>query len=362
MTRALLIIPVVLSIAGPEPAAAQSAAPLDSLIGAYTREHDFSGTILVQRGGQRLYQQSFGVAERAFGTPVDDSTRYRVASITKLFTSVLILQLHQEGRLDVDAAIGTLLPDYPGEGADRVTVHHLLTHTSGIENFDRERSFQEAVENGIERYQKQLTSDALLARCCTGPLAGEPGAAFTYNNADYIILGKIIERVTGTPYPEVLAERILRPLGLRDTGMMRYDTILPRLASTYFYPDDTGKGIPDLGLYWENFYAAGGMYSTAADLRVFADALFGGERLLGADALRRLLTPALDEYAYGLWSYGFERGGRRYRVAKRPGSIMGANAVLYRLLDLDATVILLANTNRADLDEFAQRIANVLVR
>jgi D-alanyl-D-alanine carboxypeptidase len=362
MRRMLLIIPVILSVSTAEPASAQPAAPLDSLVEAYAREHDFSGTILVQRGDRQLYRGSFGVAERAFGTPADDSTRYRIASITKLFTSALILQLHQEGRLDVNATIGTLLPDYPGEGADRVTVHQLLNHTSGVENFDRERSFQEAVENGIERYQKPHTSDALLARCCGGRLAGEPGAAFAYNNADYIALGKIIERVTGKPYAEVLAERILRPLGLRETGMMRYDSILPRLASTYFYPDDTGKGIPDLPVYWENWYAAGGMYSTAADLRVFADALFGGDRLLGADARRRLLEPALDEYGYGLWSYSFERGRRRYRVAKRPGSIMGANAVLYRLLDLDATVIILANTNRANLDEFAQRIGNVLVQ
>lgn len=362
MRRPPLIIPVILAVAFAKAAAAQPAAPLDSLVGAYAREHDFSGTILVQHGARRPYQRSFGVAERAFGTPVDDSTRFRVASITKLFTSVLVLQLHQEGRLDVNATIGTVLPDYPGEGADRVTVHQLLTHTSGLENFDHESSFQQAVENGLERYQKPHTSDALLARCCGGRLAGEPGAAFTYNNADYIVLGKIIERVTGMPYGQALDERILRPLGLRDTGMMRYDSILPRLASTYFYPDDTGKGIPDLPVYWENWYAAGGMYSTAADLRVFADALFGGDRLLGADARNRLLTPALDEYGYGLWTYSFERGGRRYRVAKRPGSIMGANAVLYRLLDPNATIILLANTNRTDLDEFAQRIANVLVR
>src|SRR5688500_12276715 len=105
MKRALLIIPAILSIAPLRPASGQ----LDSVIGAYAREHDFSGTILVQRGGQRLYQRSFGVAERAFGTPVDDSTRYRIASITKLFTSVLILQLHQEGRVDVNAPIGTWL-------------------------------------------------------------------------------------------------------------------------------------------------------------------------------------------------------------------------------------------------------------
>lgn len=362
MRRVPLIVPLILSLAHPAPASAQPTAQLDSMIDAYAREHDFSGTILVQRGDRSLYRGSFGVAERAFGTPADDSTRYRVASITKLFTSVLILQLHQEGRLDVNPTIGTWLPDYPGEGADRVTLHQLLNHTSGLENFDREQSFQEAVENGLERYQKPHTTDALLARCCSGPLAGQPGAAFTYNNADYIVLGKIIERVTGKPYTQVLEERILRPLGMRETGMMRYDTILPRLASTYFYPDDTGKGIPDLPVYWENWWAAGGMYSTAPDLLTFADALFGGDRLLGEDARRRLLAPALDEYGYGLWSYSFERGGRRYRVAKRPGSIMGANAVLYRLLDLDATIVLLANTNRTDLDQFAQRIANVLVQ
>lgn len=356
--RNLLVLLAVLLLAAP--ARAQPA--LEAMIGSNMAEHGFSGTILVSRGDSVLYHRSHGVAERAFGTLITNGTRYKVASITKLFTAVLILQLHQEGKLDVDRPIATYLPDYPGEGGDRVTLHQLLNHTSGIENFDRERSFQEAVENGVERYQKPHTSDALLARCCSGRLAGEPGREFAYNNADYIVLGKIIERVAGKPYAQVLEERILRPLGLRDTGMMRSDTILPRLASTYFYPDDTGRSIPDLPMYPENWYAAGGMYSTTADLRTFADALYGDGRLLGADALRRLLAPGMDEYGYGLWSYSFTRNGVTYRVAKRPGSIMGANAVLYRLLDQGVTIILLANTNRTDLDRFAQRIANLLVQ
>jgi CubicO group peptidase (beta-lactamase class C family) len=352
-----------LALALPRSAPAQPAAPeLAAMIADYAREHDFNGTILVQAGGARLYHGSFGVAERAFGTPADTATRYRVASITKLFTAALVLQLHQEGRLDVDRTIDAYLPDYPGGGADRVTVHQLLNHTSGIAQFDREQSFQEAVENGIERYQKPHTTDALLARCCSGPLVREPGTEFAYNNADYIVLGKIVERVTGKTFGEALDERILRPLGMTNTGLLRYDLIVPRLASTYFYPDDTGRPIDDPPVYAENWYAAGAMYSTTTDLLVFADALFGGDALLGAEARRRLLAPGMDEYGYGLWSYSFERGGRRYRVAKRPGSIMGANSVLYRLLDQDATIILLANTNRADLDEFAQRIADVLVR
>ena len=204
------------------------------------------------------------MAERAFGVPADTTTRYRVASITKLFTAVLVMQLHQEGRLHVDSALARYLPGYPGEGADRVTLHQLLNHTSGIQQFDRETSFQQAVENGIERYQKPHTTDALLARCCSGPLEGEPGAEFTYNNADYIVLGKVIEAVAGRPYDEVLRERILRPLGMCDTDMLLQSAVLPRLAPTYFHRDDTGTLINDLPVYMENWYAAGGMYSTAS--------------------------------------------------------------------------------------------------
>lgn len=354
------LVPVLLAVLAAAPASAQmQAEEIEAAIDAYAREHDFSGTILVNQPGRMRYHRGFGLAERAFGAPADTTTRYRVASITKLFTSALVLQLVQEGRLDPQGTIRTWLPDYPGQGAERVTLHQLLNHTSGLEQYDRITSFQQAVEEGIEQYQKPHTAAALLARCCSGGLAAEPGTAFAYNNADYIVLGRIVEAVTGKTFEEALRERILTPLGMRDTGLLRYDAILPRLASSYLFTGDTL--IPDLPVYWENWYAAGAMYSTAADLLVFADALFGGERLLRAEARARMLEPALDEYGYGLWSYSFDRGGRRYRVAKRPGSIMGANTVLYRLLDLDATIIILGNTNRADQDEFAQRIADLLV-
>lgn len=359
----LAALAALLLAASPRPAPAQAPADeLEALIGGFAREHDFSGTVLVHDGRGIVYHNSFGLAERAFGTAADTATRYRVASITKLFTSVLVLQLAQEGKLSLDAPIRTYLPGYPGEGADRVTVHQLLNHTSGIESYDRVKSLEDALQNGVEPYQKPRTTDALLAYCCAGRLAREPGTAFAYNNADYVVLGKIVERVTGKTYDEALAERILRPLGLVNTGMLRSEAIVPRLASTYYHRPDTGTLMSDLPVYMENWYAAGAMYSTTADLLVFADALFGGSRLLRPEMRERMLAPGMDDYGYGLWSYSFERGGRRHRVAKRPGSIMGANAVLYRLVDRGATVILLANTNRADLDVFAQRIGELLVR
>jgi D-alanyl-D-alanine carboxypeptidase len=360
--RFLLLFFAVTVLAGTPKLAGKDPTPqLDASIGAYARDHDFSGTILVQQSGKRLYHKSFGLADRAFSVPADNKTRYRVASITKLFTSTLILQLYQEGKIDLTAPVRTYLPDYPGEGGDGVTVHHLLNHTSGIAQWDNVPSYQEAFANGVERYQKPIAADARLQLCCSGKLAHPPGTKFDYNNADYFVLGAIIERMSGKTFEEVVAERILRPVGMRHTGMLHWDAIVERLAPTYFYRDDRKTLVSDMPVYYENWYAAAGMYSTPDDLLAFADALYGG-KLLRPETLRQLLTPGLDDYGYGVWSYVIKRGGKQFRVAKRPGSNMGANAILYRLLDCDATVVIVANTNKADLDVFAQRIGDILLQ
>ena len=360
LRRKLLLLFAALLAAASSPCAGE-AGRLAPAIAAFARAHAFSGTILVRQRGRTLYSHSFGLADRVFAVPAAADTHYRIASITKLFTSVLILQLAQEGRLDLDSPIRAALPDYPGGGADRVTIHQLLHHVSGIAQWDNVPSYQEAFAHGIERYQRPLAPAQLLQLCCAGPLVRQPGAAFDYNNADYFVLGRIIERLTGRPYEEALAERILRPLGLRDTAMLRWDAIVPRLAPTYFWRDDTHRLIADMPVYYENWYAAAGLYSNAPDLMRFADALYGG-RLLGPAMMQRLLAAGLDDYGCGLWSYSVTRGGRAHRVAKRPGSVMGANAMLYRLLDERATIVILANTNRTDLDVFAQRIGDILVR
>ena len=344
----------------PVPAIARSRAALPSTVDTYARQHEFSGTILVRQAGRTLYARSFGLADRAFGIPATAATRYRIASITKLFTSVLILQLAQEGRLDLDAPFGRVLPDYPGQGADRVTVHQLLNHTSGIPQWVRINSPEEAFANGVAALQTPLDAVALLRRCCSGPLEHAPGTLFSYNNADYLLLGRIVERLTGQSFEAALEARILRPLGLASTGMMHWDRIVPRLAPTYFWREDQHRLAADMPVYWENWGASGGLWSTADDLARFADALYGG-RLLRPAMMARLLRPGLDDYGYGLWSYSVTRQGRAHRVAKRPGSIMGANSVLYRLLDEGVTILLLANTNRVDLDVFAQRIADRIV-
>lgn len=360
--RLLLAILALMLISPPAPVRAQKPQPpLAVAVDALARERDFSGTILVADRGRTIYRRSFGLADRAFAVPATAATRYKVASITKLFTSVLILQLHEEGKLDLAAPARAYLPELDGLPAGAATVHQLLNHTSGLAQWDNVGSYQEAFEKGVERLQRPMAADDLQKQCCLGPLAAPPGTRFDYNNADYFLLGRIVERLSGRDFEAALSERILRPLHMGSSGMLRWDRIIPRLAPSYFYRDDTRVLIGDLPVHYENMYAAGGMYSTAGDLLVFADALYGG-RLLKPASLERMLKPGLDDYGYGLWSYTVSRGGRAHRIAKRPGRIMGANAVLYRLLDRPATIVLLANTNRADLDVLAQRIADQMLR
>jgi len=352
---------VMIGMAAPV-AAAPQAAPIDlaTFIATYAAEKDMHGVIRIEEKGRLIYSRAFGQADRAFAVPTTEDTRFRIASITKIFTSVLILQLQEEGRLNLDDLVGRHLPNLPGEAGARVTLRQLLNHTSGIAQLDTIASYQEGFANGIPHYQKPMTLEALVAQCCTGALVAEPGMAFDYNNADYLLLGAIIERITGQTWEQVLRDRILTPLALTDTGVGHWDAIIARLAQTYTFRDDTRTLITDMPVYYENWGASGSMYSTAADLAVFAEALYGG-RLLNPASLEQFVTPALDEYGLGLWSYSFERAGRTWHVAKRPGGIMGARSVLYRLRERDVTIVLLSNTTLVDLDVFAQRIANRMI-
>lgn len=331
-----------------------------AFIGAYANEHDFNGTILVQKGPEIRYAKSFGFANIGLKVPNANDTKYKIASITKAFTSVLILQLRETGKVDLNKTLGTYLPDYSGAGRDKVTIHQLLNHTSGIDNFDKIKSAEEALKNGIEQYQKPFTTDQLLVRFCSGPLVSEPGKKFSYNNADYIILGKIIERIYGRTFDQVLDEKILKPVDLVDTGVLYQHAIVPGLAATYFKRDDLKALANDLPVYPENWFSAGSMYSTAADVLKFCNALFGG-KLINKDSLALMLTPGLDDYGYGVWSYEQTVGGKKYKVMKRPGQVMGAQTQLYHVLDPNITVIILSNTGTTDLDEFVAMIGKAAI-
>ena len=278
------LLPLILALLLNPGLFAQTAPP-DGFIAAYAKEHNFNGSILIQKQGEVTFAKSFGLANIPFKVPDTRQTKYKIASITKAFTAVLILQLQEQGKIDLDQTIGAYLPDYAGEGAGKVTIHQLLNHTSGLANFDTVKDVETAIKSGIPVYQTPYTSDELLARFCSGKLANVPGKVFDYNNADYIVLGKIIERIYGKTYEQVLQDRILRPLRMASTGMLRQSEIVDGLAATYFFRDDLKALVNDLPVYPENWYAAGAMYSTVDDVLTFSRALFGA-RLLKKETLR----------------------------------------------------------------------------
>lgn len=322
----------------------------------YATAHHYSGTVLVQWPDGKRVVKSYGLANIPFGVANTPRTRFKIASVTKLFTSVLILQLVERHRLDLDQPIRTYLPDYAGDAGSKVTIRQLLHHTSGLPSFDAVTDQPSALRDGIPVYQMPHTSDQLLAQFSSGKLISTPGEKFNYNNADYVVLGKIIERVYGQAYEQVLRERILGPLQMIDSGVLHHGDIVDRLAETYWYPGEEKILARDLPVYPENWYAAGAMYSTTGDLLKFANALFHGQ-LMAPATLQQMIKPGLDEYGDGLWSYQLTAKGAKHPVVKRPGLIMGAQAQFFHVMDQDITIIMLGNTNVVDSDALVENIA-----
>lgn len=343
-----------LLLALPAPGIAQSASTA-RFVEQYAREHNFSGSVLVAQKGRITLERSFGFADRAFRVPNTARTRFKIASITKTFTAVLVLQLVEEGRIDLQQPINRYLPEYRGPGTERITIHQLLNHTSGLVNFDQVKSAEDAIQHGLPQYQLPQTTGQLLARAAGTTLASAPGTKFDYNNGDYLLLGRVVEVLCGQPFAEVLRTRILQPLGMRTSGMVVQSEIVDSLAMTYFVRPGSTALSNDLPVYPENWGAAGAMYSTPRELATFADALFG-LRLLKKSSLELMMRPGLDDYGYGAWSYTSKFGDRTWHVFKRPGQIMGAQAQLYHIVEPDITIVLLANAGTTDLDEFVARI------
>jgi len=209
----------------------------------------------------------------------------------------------------------------------------LLNATSGIADFEKD---------GDIVYEEFFTSDYILEHYCSGKLINKPGKVFNYNNADYIILGKIIEAISGQSFAQVLNKQILQPLGLKNTGMLNY-MVVEGLADSYMYNDSTGIIERDVPYYPENYYTSGGMYSSAYDLMKFSNALFTNT-LLSQETFDILLTPELEAYASGLWVFNFWiNDDIQPKVAFRPGNIWGTEAVFIRFFDNDLSIIVLSN-------------------
>lgn len=352
-TISLYLLILLISFAS---TAQESSMIINNQISAYARTNHFNGTILVQKGDKILYNESFGLANFEHHIPTTNQSRYKIASITKLFTSVLIMQLKEEGKLDLQQTISTYLPNYKGEGANRVSVFNLLTATSGIESNEKD-----ATDDVPAMYKQSYTTDQLLTLYCSGKLITEPGTVWNYNNADYVILGKIIEAIYKKPYETVLAERILDPLHMSNTGMLGMLKVIDKLADVYMVNKST-KAIERMPPhYTENYYAAGGLYSNADDLLKFENGLYGGH-LLKMENVNMILQPYLAGYGMGIWVFHPTINNKKVTLADRQGAIWGTMTRLEYVPEENLKVILLTNVQTASIDSMQAEILRLLIK
>jgi CubicO group peptidase (beta-lactamase class C family) len=324
----------------------------DAVLKAYP---SFDGVVGIAAGNKLEFIGAKGIADRQHNVKITPQIKFKICSITKTFTAVLLLQLVEQGKLDLNATIGQYLPWYTGEGRDKVTLHHLLTYSSGIPNCEG--------NTGMEVYQREILTDDFIKAYCSGKLEFEPGSRFNYDNGAYIILGRIIEGVTGKSFPENLREKILRPCGMNKADFLADFDIVEGLANSYWLDDSTKVLKNDVPYFIQNYGAAAAMYNTVEDLMKFDEALFSG-KLLQKKTLDLMLTPYPELYgvAYGFWVYELELEGKKYRAADRQGSIWGSNATWLHLIDAQKTVIILSNTNISDLGEIRNKLLGVSLK
>ena len=217
----VVMLAMLLLAAHRELPAQDKAAQIDELVNLYHSYGQFNGTVLVAEGGKVLYKKGLGLAHMEWKIPNQPDTKFRIGSLTKQFTAMLILQLVEQGKLKLDGKITDYLPDYPRKSGDKITVHHLLNHTSGIPSYTGFPGFvanQSRDPYRPDEFVKKFFADK--------DLEFEPGARFSYNNSAYFLLGAIIEKVAGQPYEKVLQQNILGPLNMKITGYDHHRTIL----------------------------------------------------------------------------------------------------------------------------------------
>ena len=283
----------------------------------------FSGFVLVAQHGNPVYARGFGYADRAAKTPNTIDTNFRVGSVTKQFTATAILVLQQDGKLSVDDPISKYLPDYPAVGRS-ITLHQLLTHTSGIPSYTE-------LPGVMDAKAKPHTPKELLALFWDKPLDFAPGSQWAYSNSNYIVLGAIIEKVSGMSYTDFCAKRLFAPAGLTRTVVGDADGMSDRGLG--YQPDGDDLVAAD-AIDMSVPYAAGAVRSTAGDLVKWAHAL-DGDSILTADSKARMYKVEKNNYAYG-WVVTEQEG---HRIIGHDGGIDGFETMYLRVPDQDLVVV-----------------------
>jgi CubicO group peptidase (beta-lactamase class C family) len=325
-------------------AGAQDGARYDKFVQHYVTAQNYMGTVIIARDNDILYSKGFGSANLEWNIPNTPNTKFRLGSITKQFTAASILLLEERGKLKIDDPIKKYLSDVPSAW-DKITIFNLLTHTSGIPNFTNFPEYQK--EKFTTHTPKQIV-DIFRDR----PLDFAPGEKMSYSNSGYILLGYLLEKVSGEMYQDFLQKNIFDTLGMKDSGYDSNSAIIPRRASGYS-PGPAGlinAEYADMSIP----FSAGALYSTTEDLLRWEQGLFGG-KLLSKESLSKMITPNKNGYALGVGI----RNDKGHKVIQHGGGIEGFNTQLAYYPDDKLTVAVLSNVNGNTVDQLTGKLAAI---
>lgn len=277
----------------------QLLAALQQRLRKYVSLDQFSGAVLVAKDGNPVFEQAYGMADRAKKIPNTLDTKFRIGSMNKMFTATAIMQLVQAGKIDLDAPFGTYITDYPNKAmASQVTIRQLLTHTGGTGDifgpqFDKNRLKLKTLQDYIDLYGKR-------------PLLFKPGTKFDYSNYGFVLLGRVIEKVSGQSYYDYVHDHVFVPAGMTSTGSLPESVAVPNRSIGYT-TSPGGKLVANTDTLPYRATSAGGGYSTVGDLLRFANAL-QTHKLLNAHYTTMMVTGKVAMGGPLKYGFGFGSG------------------------------------------------------
>jgi CubicO group peptidase (beta-lactamase class C family) len=312
---------------------------IGKLMKAFSAERNFSGVVLVAQSGEVLFEEAYGLADIESQIPNTPDTKFWIASVSKQFAATVAMLLVQEGKLRLDHCIGDFFPDYPEPAGREITIHHLLTHTSGI--------IQGSPLKGAfaDNKSRLNTRDELRSYFQDSALLFSPGTGYQYSNYNYNLLAMIMEKVTGQDYSLLLQTQIFDSLGMTSSGVEEIDSVSSPYATGYAYellrdPAKAEHTHPSMSL------GAGDIYTTAGDLYLWDQALYNNRFL--SDSIKHIMfTPHANGYGYG-WQIGdFPVGskGDSISVLFHDGGTPGYESIIIRIPMDELLVIILSNAN-----------------
>jgi CubicO group peptidase (beta-lactamase class C family) len=346
----LLLTLSLLPVHAAQPSQKDLAAYADQLFSAAFPADQPGAAVLVIDDGQVVLRKGYGLANVELGVPVSPEMVFEIGSVTKQFTAAAILMLQEQGKLRVEDEVTKHLPDYPTHG-QKITIEHLLTHTSGIPSYT-------GMQDWRARVREDMPVETLIGVFKDKPLDFNPGEDWRYNNSAYVVLGAVIEKVSGKSYERFVEEEIFQKAGMKSSRYGHQEELVPLKASGYTRGSEGVRPAEYLSLTLP--YSAGSLLSTVDDLAAWDRALTGGA-VISKASRERMETPVKLNSGVST-GYGYGVGVSEYagrRILRHSGGIFGYSSFLLRMPEERLVVAVLSNSDEstADFGDIAMRIA-----